>query len=108
MAWLDYALLSQDDASMDNALQFVNIAWPAMIGQHAHGIRADVAEWLSEPPAVDGQEVSSEQFDIIAPEAQWREFQNDDTDSVIEVLAKFVALDQCRDCFPGGKNGTCI
>ena len=82
--------LPEDDHSLDQVLQFANVARPRVVHQAPHEIRGD-RQGLG--LAEGSQELFDKDGDIVAPFGQARHPQGDDIEAVVEIFAERAAGD---------------
>ena len=74
--------IAEHYGTLDAVLQFAHVARPRMVKQLGAGIVSEAHSFPVIPHGVDAQEVFSQEYDVVATLAQWRDMQFDGVDAI--------------------------
>src|ERR1700685_4670599 len=90
---LEQRALGKDDRSLDDVLQFPDIARPGVTNQRVHGFRRDGVDLLGHVERKVLREVPDKERYIFSALAQWRNVDGKDVQSIKQIGAELLFFD---------------
>ena len=96
------AVAAEDDAALDDVLEFADVAGPAVEFQDGHALVGDAADADAVLAGKAGHELAGQKGDVLLVLAEGGDVNGNDVEAEEEVLAEFPALDAVLEAAVGG------